>query len=127
MSNKRERLNAGSIAVFFQLEALEYVTLFDVGELLQGDAAFIAFGHFLGVILEALQGCNGILADDDTVTHQAQLGIAGDLAGSNTAAGNSANAGNLVDLANLCFAQGDYAFQHRPARLRPWQQRPDGH
>ena len=46
---------ARSIAVFFHLEALEYVALFDVLELAQGDAALEALGNFLGIVLEALK------------------------------------------------------------------------
>src|SRR5699024_3895025 len=67
---------AASVAVFFQLEALADVAFLDVGELLERDAAFEAFGHFLGVVLEALERGDGVLGDDDAVAHQAQLGVA---------------------------------------------------
>ena len=95
-----------SIAVLLHLEALKDVAFLDVLELCQGDAALKARGNLLGVILEALQAGNGILADDDAVTDQTQLGVAGDFAVGNAAACDGADAGDLVDLADLGLAQG---------------------
>ena len=98
-----------SIAVLLHLEALKDVAFLDVLELGQGDAALKARGNLLGVILETLQAGDRILADDDAVTDQTQLGVAGDPCRRYAAACDGADAGDLVDLADLGLAQGDLA------------------
>lgn len=65
---------------FFQFEGFQLVSLFDVTIAVDGDAAFEAGSDFLHVILEAAQRCDLAFMDDDAVTDQAQLAIAGDLA-----------------------------------------------
>ena len=55
------------VAVLFHLESFVHVALFDVRKLCQRHAALVALGHFLGVVLEALQGRDLVLGDDDAV------------------------------------------------------------
>src|SRR5699024_20921 len=45
----------------------------------------------------------------NAVAHKAELGVAGDLAAGHTAAGDGADARNLVDLAYLRLAKGHFA------------------
>ena len=89
------------VAVFFHLEGLVDVAFLDVGKLCQSNAALVALGHFLGVVLEALQRCDLVLRDDDAVTDDTHLAVAGDLAAGDTAACNGADVGDLVDLTDL--------------------------
>ena len=44
------------------------------------NAALVAAGDFLHAVLEALEGGDLAFVDHDAVAHQAQLGVAGDLA-----------------------------------------------
>ena len=69
-----------SLSVLFHAEGLVDVALLHVRELGQGDAALVAFGHFLDVVLEAAERGDLVLGDDDAVAHDADLAVAGDLA-----------------------------------------------
>ena len=65
---------------FLHGEALEDVAFLDVVVLGDGHAALVAGGDFLGSVLEALQGADLALMDDDVVAQHTDLAVPGDLA-----------------------------------------------
>ena len=67
------RLNRLLVSVLFHFVGFEDVAQLDVAEALQRDAAVVAVLHFLHVVLEAAQGSNLIIGNDDAVTHKAHL------------------------------------------------------
>ena len=78
---------------------LDHVALLDVVELLEVQAALVAGGDLLDRVLEALEGGEMALVDDDAVTHDARLAGALDLAVGDVAAGDGADIGHLEGLA----------------------------
>ena len=64
----------------FHDEALDHVADLDVVELLDLHAALVAGGDLLDVVLEAAQGGQIALVDDDVVAQDAHLAAALDLA-----------------------------------------------
>src|SRR5699024_3343660 len=85
----------------FHQEGLDHVAHFDVLELLEGDAALVALGDLLHAVLEALEGGDGAVVDDDVVPQQAHLGAPLDLALGDVAACHHAHAGDAEDVAHL--------------------------
>src|SRR5699024_12048671 len=53
-------------------EGLENVALLDIVEAFQADAAVVAVRDLLDVVLEAAQGRDFVLRDDDAVAHDAE-------------------------------------------------------
>src|SRR5690606_16729794 len=60
----------------FHLVALDHVALLDVLIVLEGHATLVALPHLADLVLEALEGLQGTLVDDDVVPQQADLGAA---------------------------------------------------
>src|SRR3954452_12034085 len=89
------------------LECLDDVAGLEVLEVGQADAALEALPHLAGVVLEALEGRDGALPDDDAVAQEADLGAAGDDARLHVAAGDGADPRDAEDLPHLGVAGDD--------------------
>src|SRR5699024_12628969 len=89
-----------------------YTTLFrsllDVGELLQGDAAVVAVGHFPHVVLKAPQGGHLVVGHDDAVPHHAHLGVAGDLAADDVAANDQDRKSTRLNSSHVSISYAVY-------------------
>src|SRR5699024_7590465 len=79
--------------------------------------ALVALGHFFDVVLEAFERSQVLVGNDDAVTHNANLGVTGDLALQHIAAGNGTDSGDLEHLAHLRAAQLDLAGLWRQRTL----------
>ena len=66
---------AASALDFLHNEGFDDVAFLDVLELLEGDAALVAGGDLLHTVLEALEGGDGTVVDDDVVPEQAHLSV----------------------------------------------------
>src|SRR5262249_42803210 len=98
---------------FLDLEALDLVALLDVLVALEGHAAFEAFLHLAGLVLEALQGLQRTFVNHDVVAQQADLGAALDQALGHHAASDLAHLGDVEHLADLGVAQEPLAQRRR--------------
>src|SRR5699024_9377066 len=97
------------LAVLFHLEDFEDVAFLDVGELLEGDAALVVLGDLLDVVFKPPERVDLVLGDDDAVPDDPDLPVTGDFAREDIAAGDGADARDLVDLADFGAAQFDLA------------------
>ena len=88
-------------------EALDNVADLDIIELLDLHTALVAACNFLNVVLEAAQRCQLALVNNDIIAQHAHGAAALDLAVEDVAAGNGADLGDLVGLADLRMTDDD--------------------
>ena len=82
-------------------EAFKNVAFLNVVELLDRHTAFVTGRDLLDRVLEALQGAELALMDDDIVAQNADRRVARDLAVLDVAARDGADGGDLIGLTDL--------------------------
>src|SRR5262245_11977174 len=85
---------------------LDHVTVFDIGEALESDPAFITTADPLDIVLETAERANTTLIDHHVVAQQPTLGIARYAPLGHIAAGDHADARDMEGLAHLRTAHG---------------------
>src|SRR5215475_11318041 len=95
------------------VETLHHIADADILVAGECHAALLSGGHLAHLVLEALQGGQRALVNDDVVANEPHLGAALDLAIRDAAARNPADLGNIEHLQNLGVAKEHLAHGRR--------------
>src|SRR5262245_22401870 len=91
------------------VEAFDDVAGADILVVGKGHTAFLTRRHLAHLVLEAFQGRERTLVDDDVVANEPDLGTALDFALGHAATGDLADLGNVEHLQDLRIAEKDLA------------------